>query len=87
MTTQLAKCEPSESGIIHQPIIREVKIQHRESKSTPRGLIWNRLCGFVEWFLSFSSADDGIETWRRLEFRNEYQERREPKMLDIHRWY
>lgn len=87
MKTQLAKCEPTESCAAHRPAIREVKFEKPEVKATLRGLVWKHLCGLVEWILSFSEANDDIETWRRLEFRNEYQERRQPKMLDIYRWY
>lgn len=32
-------------------------------------------------------ADADIDMWRRLEFRNEYQDPREPRMPEIHRRY
>ena len=32
-------------------------------------------------------ANDDIETWRRLEFKNEYQDDRTPNRIDLHRWF
>ena len=87
MKNQLAKCEPVEGCIVHRPAIREVKFEEPKPKAALFGRALKCLGGFAEWILGFAAADDDIETWRRLEFRNEYEARREPKMLDIHRWY
>lgn len=87
MKTQLAKCEPAEGCIVHRPAIREVKFEKPKANATLFSRALKRLGGFAEGILSFAAANDDIETWRRLEFRNEYEARREPKMLDIHRWY
>lgn len=87
MKALLAKCEPAQAVIHDRPVIREVEFQKPEATATLCGRIWKRLCGFTDWTLTFASAGDGMETWRRIEFRNEYEERRSPKMLDIHRWY
>lgn len=35
----------------------------------------------------FSRSEMDLDTWRRLEFRNEYQEPRDPRLMDIHRRY
>jgi hypothetical protein len=40
----------------------------------------------IKRFFSKAHSDLDFESWQRLEHRSEYQEKRDPKNIDIHRW-
>ena len=34
-----------------------------------------------------SSSDLNLDSWLRMEYRNDFFETRRPRIIDIHRWY
>ncbi len=61
-------------------------IEEMEKKPSLLGRIWTSISKFAN--LSRSRADDfDYDTWRRLEFKNEYNEYHDRKTIDLYRWY
>ena len=48
--------------------------------------LWRRACGFIKRLGPAFSADDEVKMWRRIEFRNEHQEARSPRIIQLERW-
>lgn len=86
MKSQIADKQNSENSQSQSPCLRALEGSADVRISVP-AMIWEKTCEILSRLGRALRAQDDIETWRRLEFRNEYQERRNPNRLDMHRWF
>lgn len=86
MKTQIAEKQNNENTQSQSPCLHALEGPAEVSISFP-SRVWERTCEILIRVGRAISAEDDIETWRRLEFRNEYQERRNPNRFDRHRWF
>jgi hypothetical protein len=81
--------ETNRIGAVNTPAPHLRAVVPPESKKRPLIAHIGQCCRqFINWvgaWLAYSDRD--IEAWKRTEFRNEYQERREQRYLDLYRWF
>jgi hypothetical protein len=59
----------------------------KEAASVGAPIFWNSIKNFFGMLRAAMTRPDlDLESWRRIECPNEYQEKRDPRNIDMHRW-